>query len=1371
MDSYFIVAVNINAHPSHGRFARYDQANSTHTNMTHGVNDDGGGEQESLFNNTIHLLDFLSQLIINQDPANNNSSTVDLTFEDTMGKLDAIIQELDEANVEPPPNQVKIPRLEMSDPDAIAKYEALVELKNMLDEQFSEYADNAKKEQRTQEAADQSMVFNDTERLKLPLVGVPNADPSNVPMNEQALNLLVKQGVNPGVAVYPVSDSDQLKDNITDLIGIDFDTLIEKVSQSVGEVNVPMRVEEHHTQVTEEEGMKPVYQYTETVADITPNEANLKDPNVNIVSKRFEKGDLLGTGPKTRLRWVPSQAQQPPIRGLGPTLEEIAASTSPSSNGDVKVNVTTKTNIVNVFTFNIFVNNGTDEERKNSFTLVKDAPLRSSIQTTANIGTNDGKAGKPLNSISLYQYQANDKRPESASSSQAGESGGDNGGAELEKWLKILMNHQAYGDGSNIVAEAVLKDASLQHIPEARTSMPSFYRRMDQEDTTSSPFPVLGYKTNMEGDILDSAQNVEDSAPRQKTLVESIVSSPLPTVLAGLAAVSPALLTVLGRRKRDVEEVDIPDQWLAYLLGTRYGSTTNKTPSTTPRIIEEKEPLPSKWAKYGSTAVKLSPDWDQIQPNVVSQKWTKVDPTTAKTTKWTKYDETTTTPMPMTTNSWKRYGGDTTAAQTVMSKRDVPKVIATTKSSVSLIQRRNEVKDVEMGEKTSSKKVENLMSHWTKLYNSVKTIRVPTRKVITTKAPTTTTTRRTTRGTTNRTTTRTTNRTTRRTTTTRTTTAASTTTEKSTTTTRRTPRTTAKPQSTTTRRSIFVPFTLKQRTTSAPQTTTTIQDAVWDIVSSSYPNLSKESFFPRDNPIKIIDEQVSTSTSTSTEINLIPRKEEDATPPPNMSFSQFKKKFDLSPPKTSDGRIKSTNVPPSLWLTAKDILHNLESKLFLNKESEKNDDMTNSPIVIIPVEEEAETPFVDVEALKPIAAKNPITFLNMNSMPKKTPAAPDFSRVPKPPSKLFVENFWSSRNNASIIRRGPDNTEDNSEKPKIITFSSSFPFETSTAGVRRPPWESKDEPNRGVGVVQELQVPPSVNIYSPVIKTNLTPEVIPNLMQKLSPPEEKKQESEAASENLEDYSPLSAPVKEESYAPLYTPPPTKESFAPLSPPSASYESYETVPNNKLIDTLKVQLQDSPIRHAINKGQWVYESTKQSFTKNSFHKGQLLEWIKNMEEDIQPTTTVKSTPSTSTASTTLKVTSSSPTESTSLKPSTTSKSPINVRLGLPVAPAAAVVVTVAPSTTTTTSLTTASNASPKTLGELVASAIAQSAAPLAGLSAATIAYGAAAMLPVWLPLALGKKRKRRRRSTFTNPRLTRAVSSSIYRSHNIYRNKY
>ena len=34
----------------------------------------GVGEQDNLFNNTIHLLDFLSQLIINQEQPNNNKN-------------------------------------------------------------------------------------------------------------------------------------------------------------------------------------------------------------------------------------------------------------------------------------------------------------------------------------------------------------------------------------------------------------------------------------------------------------------------------------------------------------------------------------------------------------------------------------------------------------------------------------------------------------------------------------------------------------------------------------------------------------------------------------------------------------------------------------------------------------------------------------------------------------------------------------------------------------------------------------------------------------------------------------------------------------------------------------------------------------------------------------------------------------------------------------------------------------------------------------------------------------------------------------------------------------------------------------------------
>ena len=67
-----------------------------------------------------------------------------------------------------------------------------------------------------------------------------------------------------------------------------------------------------------------------------------------------------------------------------------------------------------------------------------------------------------------------------------------------------------------------------------------------------------------------------------------------------------------------------------------------------------------------------------------------------------------------------------------------------------------------------------------------------------------------------------------------------------------------------------------------------------------------------------------------------------------------------------------------------------------------------------------------------------------------------------------------------------------------------------------------------------------------------------------------------------------------------------------------------------------------------------------------------------------------------------------------------------------------------STSSTTESTTTTTAAP-TAVEMLANVLSQSAAPLAGLSAASLAYGAAAMLPLWLPLALGKKKRKKRRS--------------------------
>ena len=65
---------------------------------------------------------------------------------------------------------------------------------------------------------------------------------------------------------------------------------------------------------------------------------------------------------------------------------------------------------------------------------------------------------------------------------------------------------------------------------------------------------------------------------------------------------------------------------------------------------------------------------------------------------------------------------------------------------------------------------------------------------------------------------------------------------------------------------------------------------------------------------------------------------------------------------------------------------------------------------------------------------------------------------------------------------------------------------------------------------------------------------------------------------------------------------------------------------------------------------------------------------------------------------------------------------------------------------TTTVSTTTDGSPS---GVITKLLSEAAAPIAGLSAATLAYSAAAMLPVWLPAALAGKRKKRSTDTLEN----------------------
>ena len=102
------------------------------------------------------------------------------------------------------------------------------------------------------------------------------------------------------------------------------------------------------------------------------------------------------------------------------------------------------------------------------------------------------------------------------------------------------------------------------------------------------------------------------------------------------------------------------------------------------------------------------------------------------------------------------------------------------------------------------------------------------------------------------------------------------------------------------------------------------------------------------------------------------------------------------------------------------------------------------------------------------------------------------------------------------------------------------------------------------------------------------------------------------------------------------------------------------------------------------------------------------------------------------------TAASPTTTTTVRSRTTTTE----RVRSPVLPFRTTVRTT--STTVRTTSTTTEDGSPS---GVITKLLSEAAAPIAGLSAATLAYSAAAMLPVWLPVALGRKRR-----TFQEPQI-------------------
>jgi len=218
---------------------------------------------------------------------------------------------------------------------------------------------------------------------------------------------------------------------------------------------------------------------------------------------------------------------------------------------DLRVNVSTKTNIVNIFTFNIIVANTSG----NHFNLTRVRPFQTKIETTASVDS-----GLGLNSMSVYKYHAEDGEihTEKKNESQV---------PELEKWLKILLKHQVSGskeDGSQI-QEAILKDVSLLHIPtENHHQQAHFYRKIENNvtendlestssstTTTESSYNNIGPLGHYQSEI--ATQSSFTTFEEIQKFIVSLGFGAIPTLFAGVLATY-TLLIGRKRKKREIDE-------------------------------------------------------------------------------------------------------------------------------------------------------------------------------------------------------------------------------------------------------------------------------------------------------------------------------------------------------------------------------------------------------------------------------------------------------------------------------------------------------------------------------------------------------------------------------------------------------------------------------------------------------------------------------------------------------------------------------------------------------------------------------------------------------------------------------------------------
>ena len=307
------------------------------------------------------------------------------------------------------------PELALAQPPHILASDALTSLKNLFREQLKSQGDSPS-----------LSPLDLIKRLQQSQTKLPDSE---------TLNIILTPGGSkqtaPNIAILPTSELPEFSSNISHDIGVDIEAILSALAGSASKMkNQPMIVEENHTQLIRQPGRPTKMKIKETMSEILGDRSN--SPKINVLSNKEEENSFQDL--ESLIRQVTGETAHLPN-----TMNKAPI----NLDDNLKLNVSTKTNIVNIFAFNIYPSSAPQPDAQ--YQVDDFSSLGTSIKTQANV-LFQPPGQVPTVIESQYDYQSQPSPPTPPPSKRQ---------STLDKILGAVLLSQLEGGGSDRVIAAL----------------------------------------------------------------------------------------------------------------------------------------------------------------------------------------------------------------------------------------------------------------------------------------------------------------------------------------------------------------------------------------------------------------------------------------------------------------------------------------------------------------------------------------------------------------------------------------------------------------------------------------------------------------------------------------------------------------------------------------------------------------------------------------------------------------------------------------------------------------------------------------------------------------------------------------------------